>query len=169
MLGGKMGNVGKAAFLGLLFTVFQVSAIQANTLEEINYSVLSGDRVQITLKTSEPVSDPSSFATDNPARIAIDLPNTKSGLAEKTKTIGSGVARSVTAIEAGDKTRVVINLLDTAPFQLSTDGNQLLVVIGGTGGSAPSPASSRLRAEIRSGANQVIEYPMWIFVGAKRA
>jgi len=142
MLGGKMGNVGKAAFLGLLFTVFQVSAIQANTLEEINYSVLSGDRVQITLKTSEPVSDPSSFATDNPARIAIDLPNTKSGLAEKTKTIGSGVARSVTAIEAGDKTRVVINLLDTAPFQLSTDGNQLLVVISGTGGSAPSPASS---------------------------
>lgn len=142
MLGGKMGNVGKAAFLGLLFTVFQVSAVLANTLEEINYSVLSGDRVQVTLKTSEPVSDPSSFATDNPARIAIDLPNTRSGLAEKTKTIGSGVARSVTAIEAGDKTRVVINLLDTAPFELSTDGNQVLVVISGSGGSAASTRSS---------------------------
>ena len=141
MLGGKMGKLGKTAFLVLLFTVVQNSAALANTLEAVDYSVLSGGRVQITLKTSEPVIDPRSFATDNPARIAIDLPNTKSGLDVKTKTIGSGVARSVTAIDAGDKTRVVINLLDTAPFELSSEGNQILVVINGSGGSA-SPASS---------------------------
>ena len=86
MLGGKMGNIGKSAFLGLLFAIMQTSVATANTLEEISYSVLSGDRVQITLKTSEPVSNASSFATDNPARIAVDLPGTKSGLAEKTQT-----------------------------------------------------------------------------------
>jgi type IV pilus assembly protein PilQ len=138
MLGGKMGNLGKMAFLALLLTGFQNSAALANTLEEIDYSVLTGGSVRITLKTSEPVSDPSSFATDNPARIAIDLPNTKSGLAVKTKTIGSGVARSVTAIEAGDKTRVVINLLDTVPFEISSDGNQILVSINSAAGSASS-------------------------------
>lgn len=148
MLGGKMGNLGKTAFLAILFTAFQHSAALANTLEEINYSVLSGGRVQIALKTSEPVTDPSSFATDNPARIAIDLPNTRSGLAVKTKTIASGVARSVTALEAGGKTRVVINLLDTAPFEMSTDGNQILVLINGAAGSvssvspSPSPVAS---------------------------
>ncbi len=142
MLGGKMGNLGKMAFLAILFTAFQHSAALGNTLEEINYSVLSGGRVQIALKTSEPVSDPSSFATDNPARIAIDLPNTRSGLAVKTKTIGSGVARSVTALEAGGKTRVVINLLDTAPFEMSTDGNQILVLINAAAGSASSAVSS---------------------------
>lgn len=155
MLGGKMGNIGKSAFLGLLFAIMQTSVATANTLEEISYSVLSGDRVQITLKTSEPVSSPSSFATDNPARIAVDLPNTKSGLAEKTQTIGSGVARSVTAIEAGDKTRVVINLLDTAPYELSTSGNQVLIVVSGVGASAGGSTSAP-GGVINSGASHSI-------------
>ena len=147
MLGGKMGTLGRIAFMALLFAVFQNSVALANTLEEIEYSVLSGGRVQIALKTSEPVAEPSSFATDNPARIAIDLPNTKSGLAVKTKSIGSGVARSVTAIEAGDKTRVVVSLLDTASYELTSDGNQILLVINGSAGSeigvsSAAPASS---------------------------
>ena len=137
-----MGTLGKIAFLVFLCAVFQSASAQVNTLEDIEYSILSGDRVQITLKTSEPVVGTSSFATDNPARIAIDLPDTRSGLAVKTKTIGSGVARSVTAIEASGKTRVVINLLDTAPFELSVDGNQVLVVINGSAASV-APASPK--------------------------
>ena len=151
MLGGKMVNFSKTAFLALLFIAVQSSAAQANTLEAVDYSVLSGGRVQIALKTTEPVTDPKSFATDNPARIAIDLPNTRSGLEVKTKTIGSGVARSVTAIDAGDKTRVVINLLDTAPFEMSAEGNQILIVINGSSGSA-APASASASAASTSSA-----------------
>ena len=100
--------------MGLLLLFMQASGAMANTLEEISYSILSGGRIQIVLKTSEPVENVASFATDNPARIAIDLPNTRSALKAKTKSIASGIARSVTAIEAGDKTRVVVSLLNKA-------------------------------------------------------
>ena len=89
------------------------TGVLANTLKDINFSALPGNRVQVTLTLDEPVDKPASFSTDNPARIAIDLENTSSALPKKSKTIGIGMARSVTAIEAGDKTRVVLNL----PFE----------------------------------------------------
>ncbi|HIE53736.1 MAG TPA: AMIN domain-containing protein, partial [Chromatiaceae bacterium] len=136
MVGGKMG-LNKKMLLGLLLLLAQASVAVANTLEEISYSTLSGGRIQIVLKTSEPVTEVSSFATDNPARIAIDLPGTRSALASKTKTISSGIARSVTAIEAGDKTRVVVNLLNKALYEVRTEGNRTLVVINAESGSEP--------------------------------
>lgn len=123
--------------LGLLLLFMQASGAMANTLEEISYSILSGGRIQIVLKTSEPVENVASFATDNPARIAIDLPNTRSALKAKTKSIASGIARSVTAIEAGDKTRVVVSLLNKAPYEVRTEGNRTLVLINSESESAP--------------------------------
>jgi len=142
MLVGKTGYMFKTAFLALLFVVQGLTSAIANTLEDITYSTLPGDQVQVVLTTSEPMGVPESFTTDNPARIAIDLPNTPSALKSKTKTLGASVARSVTAIEAGDKTRVVINLLDSAPYDITTEGNRIIVAINGSGGAAKSSAGS---------------------------
>ncbi len=138
MVGGKMIMNKKVSLLAVLLALFlPVSAAVANTLEEISYSVLSGGRVQVVLKTSEPVGDVKSFATDNPARIAIDLPDTRSGLGYKTKNIASGIARSVTAIEAGSKTRVVVSLLNKAPYEVQTSGNEVRLLINARAETAP--------------------------------
>ena len=136
MVGGKMGINRKAIFWGLLLAVFGVSSAAANTLENITYSILSGERVQIVMETAEPVQGATSFATDNPARIAIDLPGTKSGLESRTKNIGSGNVRSVTAIEAGDKTRVVVNLLNKSTYDIREQGNKLVLMLNGEAGGA---------------------------------
>lgn len=108
------------------------SPLMANTLQSIDYSMLSGNRAQIVLTTSDPVTNPGSFATDNPARISVDLPNTTSALKDKTKSLSAGVARSVTAIEAEDKTRVVINLVTAVPYDVSSSGNQITVLLNGS-------------------------------------
>ncbi len=125
----------------ILLMVVGIPATLANTLQEVNYSALPGGKVQITLVTSEPVGETSSFATDNPARIAIDLPGTSSALENKTKTVGSGVARSVTAIEAGDKTRVVINLLNSVPYDIRNDGNMVVITLSSSAESGVAPAA----------------------------
>jgi type IV pilus assembly protein PilQ len=137
MVGGKMGFNKSVWLLALLLMFAQASGVMANTLEDISYSILSGGRIQIVIKTSEPVSNVASFATDNPARIAIDLPNTHSALKTKTKSIASGIARSVTAIEAGDKTRVVVSLLNKAPYEVRTEGSRTLVMINSESGNTP--------------------------------
>ena len=107
--------------------LFITAIAQANTLEDITFSALPGNRVDIVLTTSEPIENPGSFSTDHPARIAIDLPDTQSGLQSKTKAIGVGVARSVTAIEARDRTRVVINLLSPVAHEIYTRDGKIIV------------------------------------------
>ncbi len=114
----------------------------ANELRDISFVTLPGNRVQVIMTLAEPVTAPPSFTTDNPARIAIDLPNTKSLLKRKVTPIGVGVARSVAAIEAADRTRVVVNLVESVPHQIRSEGNRLLVDIGGTGGMATMKASA---------------------------
>ncbi len=145
MRGGNTGNNnGWRWLLGLLLVQLSGMAL-ANTLKDVRYSVLSGGRIQVILETAEPVEGLSSFSTDNPARIAIDLPDTHSALERKTKKVASGIARSITAIEAGNKTRVVINLLNKAPYRIEQQGNRTLVMVeaGGQSTSATDTVVTR--------------------------
>jgi type IV pilus assembly protein PilQ len=137
------------AFLTLLVMASGWSSIYAaepqplNALQEINFAGLPGDQVQITLKLSQPASIPASFTIDNPARIAFDLPATKSELAKRSQPIGIGPAKSITAVEVKGRTRVVMNLFEMVPYETRADGDQIIVVLGGSGtttASAPSPA-----------------------------
>jgi type IV pilus assembly protein PilQ len=137
------------AFLTLLVMASGWSSIYAaepqplNALQEINFAGLPGDQVQITLKLSQPASIPASFTIDNPARIAFDLPATKSELAKRSQPIGIGPAKSITAVEVKGRTRVVMNLFEMVPYETRADGDQIIIVLGGSGtttASAPSPA-----------------------------
>ena len=89
------GVIGVFAATGF-FTV-----VQAVTLEDISYSVLPGERVQLKIELSEAMQgEPLSFTIDNPARIALDFPNTSLGSgASKNQSIDVGVAHSVSAVE----------------------------------------------------------------------
>jgi len=118
----------------------------ANELKDISFSALPGNRVEIVLSLTEPVVNPASFSTDNPARIAIDLPDTTSSLASKTKLISVGTARSVVAIEGKGRTRVVVNLLDAVPYAIISRGNQLVLSISGSAGAGTASEASSVTA-----------------------
>src|SRR4051794_3084218 len=81
------------------------------SLNNVSYTSLPGDRVQVRLELSAPLAqDPLSFTIDNPARLALDFPGATVSLPHKTTAIGVGSAQSVTAVEAGGRARVVLNL-----------------------------------------------------------
>jgi len=115
-----------------------------NALKEVTYSALPGNRVQINLVMTQPIANPASFTIDNPARIALDLPATKSELPNRTQPIGIGSAESVTAVEVKGRTRVVLNLLNMVPYQTRVDGNQVVITLGesGTATAAAAPTAS---------------------------
>ncbi|MFQ5935438.1 MAG: type IV pilus secretin PilQ [Acidiferrobacterales bacterium] len=98
-------------------------------LEEIRYATLPGDRVQITLKMSGPPPKPSSFSITNPARIALDFPNTRVLLPSKSVRVQQGAVLNVTAIEAVDRTRVVLSLVKPVPFSTSAKGNEFAILL----------------------------------------
>ncbi len=143
----------------IILGLFASMASGAETvLENISYSSLPGDKVELILKANGPIVDPVSFTTDNPARIAIDLAGVKLGLKKKTRKIGVGLVSSVAAVEAGDRTRVVINLADSAPYTLIADGNTLRVTVGASGkGSASIVAAAPARGTPASSAANRVE------------
>lgn len=99
------------------------------SLKSIKFSALPGDRVQISLGLTEPVADPVSFTTENPARISLDFAGVSNVLGYKTKVIGVGPAHSITALQAGNRTRVVINLTSLVGYKTEVQGSDVLVTL----------------------------------------
>ena len=124
------------AFIGIsLLVLAMVPSLvlaEENAITEINYSSLPGDKVQVRISMENPALEPGSFTIDTPARIALDFPNTKTKLATRSQNIGIGVARSIKTVEAGGRTRVVLNLSRLVTYQTVVDGNDVIITLGGT-------------------------------------
>lgn len=121
-----------AALLALLSPL----AVAAD-LQKLDVASLPGERVELKLSFDEPVSAaPKGYTIEQPARIAIDLPGVKNKLGERSRELGLGNTRSLTVVEAADRTRLIINLTDLAPYDTRIDGNSLYITVGGTGSAA---------------------------------
>ncbi len=116
----------------------------ALTLENIEFSTLSGDRTEVVLTFDGEPPDASGYTIEQPARIALDLSEVASGLEERYHDLGSGNAQSMTVVEADDRTRLIFNLGQLVAHDTRVDGNQMIVMIGSEGpdtetAQAPEP------------------------------
>jgi len=112
-------------------------------LDDIQFASLPGNRVQVDLVMTAPVTEPRSFTTDTPARIALDFPKTTSNLSKKTFAIGVGVVRRVVAVQGKDRTRVVVDLVKMVPYKTRMEGNHFYITVEGGDvavAAAPTPA-----------------------------
>ena len=106
-----------------------LSAMAANVLQDVRYASAPGGKVDITLQFAEPVGDVQAFTTDTPPRIAVDLPETTNGLSQRRVVIGSGATSAVSAVEAGGRTRVVVDLFRPAGYTTRSSGNLLVLTV----------------------------------------
>ena len=129
------GTIGKAfRVVGLALVASAAIAVQhaqaaGNSLLDISHSTLAGNKQQLALTLSGPAGDPKAFTIDNPARIALDLPDTENMLEERNLRVSAGLLQNVTTVEANGRTRVVINLASMTPYSTSVRGNQLFVTL----------------------------------------
>lgn len=132
-----------AAVVAALTWTCGAQAQSDTTLDKISFSTLPGDRVQVVLDLSGPVDEPLSFAIDEPARVAMDFPGVSLNLPRKTEDIGVGMARSVTAVEAGGRSRVVLSLVKLVPYSIDVSGNQVVLTLDSTGSTTSQAAAKR--------------------------
>ena len=150
MTATKMMGVGKvvrslrgtAAGLGLMLV--SAHALADNVLQDVRYTAAPGGKVDITLQFASPVGEVQAFTTDDPPKIAIDLPETTSAFAKKRMVIGSGATSAVSAVEAGGRTRVVVDLLRPAGYTTRASGNLLVVTVDA--GSVQAAGASMAQA-----------------------
>ncbi|MBF8159992.1 type IV pilus secretin PilQ [Ectopseudomonas hydrolytica] len=117
-------------------------AILAANLQDLNVASLPGDRVELKLSFDEPVTAPRGYTIEQPARIALDLPGVSNKLGSKSRELGVGNARSVTIVEAKDRTRLIVNLTSLAPYSTRVEGNDLYVLVGDSSASATRSSAS---------------------------
>lgn len=125
----------------MLIALCAPTALAAD-LQALDVSSLPGDRVELKLSFDQPVGSPRGYTIEQPARIALDLPGVANKLGTKNKELGVGNARSVTIVEAKDRTRLIVNLTTLAPYSTRVEGNDLYVLVGQQSvGAAPVAAA----------------------------
>lgn len=106
----------------------QVQAF-ANQIEGFEVAE-QGGTLYVRLTMKEPLSaPPPSFSVANPARIAFDFPATGNALGRTTQTIEQGDLRSANIVQAGDRTRVVLNMVKMSPHDVRIDGRSVVIAI----------------------------------------
>jgi len=123
--------------------IFPLSALAADIIA-LDVASLPGDKTEIKVGFNEPITTPQSYTIDQPARIAIDLDGVKNALGERSRDLGTGNARNITLVEAGSRTRMIVNLTNLVPYSTRVEGNNLFVVVGdnNAGFTLPSTGSS---------------------------
>lgn len=106
-------------------------------LNNIAFSRVSGDRVQIDLKFEGEATDPVVFRTLEPPRIALDFFGVSNNSGKQVHKVGISSVQSIVLAEDEDRMRMIMNLQNPADYVLDRiDGGIVITVLGG----ASSPA-----------------------------
>jgi type IV pilus assembly protein PilQ len=126
------------AWLAGLVMLLSFGLLSAQELQDLRAANLGSGQTQLALQFSGTPPDASIFAIDSPPRIALDLPGVSNRLAARTTEFNLGSLLSVTAVESGDRTRVILNLSTSSDYRSHVDGNNLILTVGtGVGHAEP--------------------------------
>ena len=114
----------------LLFVGLTANAQEGNRLQDIQVQSLPGERIELKLIMSGAAPEPLAFTIDDPARIALDLPNTTLGLTSRRRDVNIGPLDTVLTAEANGRTRVVLNLETMVSYETRRSGNTVTITLG---------------------------------------
>ena len=94
---------------------------------------------------------PTGFSIQSPARIALDFPGVTNAMGRSSIDINQGNLNSVSVVQAGERTRVVLNLKQASAYKAEIQGKSLLVIMEPVqGASVAAPATPAMFAENRA-------------------
>jgi len=125
------------AFLGSLMCGSAAGAwAQANAIESISANQQGSNVVIRVAMKDVPNKLPIGFAITNPARIALDFGATANATGKSAQDINLGDVRGVNVVQAGERTRLVLNLKRPLNYAAAIDGKAVIVTVEGSGGLA---------------------------------
>ena len=118
----------------------QSATPQANGIEAIAVAGQQGGNIVVKITLRQPLANPpAGFTINNPPRIAFDFPDTDNALGKTTQEVGDGELRNMNIVQAGGRTRLVMNLAKPVGYDTKIDGKTVLITLQT---SAPSTAGA---------------------------
>lgn len=146
------GRVLRCASLSLAFSVAATPLLaQAqNAIQAVSGSVQGGSEV-IRIDLAEPLAAvPTGFSIQTPARIALDFPGVGNSMGRSAVDLNLGNLRSANVVQAGERTRVVLNLKVPTAYKAEIQGKSLLITLDGAAVASPSAVTPPVFAENRN-------------------
>jgi type IV pilus assembly protein PilQ len=143
--GQFMDNRNTSVRLGLGLALLVLPALSAWATSDVtsaDYSSTAAGDVVITLSTEGDEPKVSVFATENPARIILDLAETNSQVDESPVSVGIGSVQKFTTLAAGGRTRVMVDLSEMVSYDYQSGNGSVVLSITGDGAGSTVPASS---------------------------
>ena len=137
--------------------VAAAAVAQTNSIDAFNVAA-TGGRVIVRLTMKEPLgAAPASFTVAQPARIAFDFPGTANALGRATQEVNEGELRSVSLVQVGDRTRMVLNLRNMVTYETQVEGRNVNIVLSpiAVAGARPSPRAERFAEGVPDAKHQI--------------
>lgn len=120
------------SLVGIILLVTGFGNANARELIGLDFSVMTGNAVQIVFTFDQPAIKPRAFTIDQPARIALDFADTQNKLEQRNLQVGIGNVQSIISAFAKGRTRVVLNLTQKTDYVTQVQGNQVILTLAGS-------------------------------------
>jgi type IV pilus assembly protein PilQ len=130
-----------AAVTGLALSV--LSAHAQNAIESVAASIQGGVEVVRVDLTQALTAVPTGFTIQSPARIALDFPGVGNSLGRSQVEINQGNLKSANVVQAGERTRLVLNLKQATSYKAEIQGKSLLIFMDALSASAAPSAATQ--------------------------
>jgi len=148
----------RLAMVGLGLALASPLSWAAAAIQAITSTQQAGAEV-VRIELSEPLADlPAGFVVQSPPRIAIDLPGVSSNLARNVVTINNGNLRTVNVANAGDRTRLVLNLRQATTYRSELQGKTLMLYLDPSVANAPAPAPAAAAATAKPKTDEALHF-----------
>lgn len=119
-----------AAILGASLSA---GAAWSANLTDVSFVPRNAGSFEVHMRFDGPPPQAKAYAVERPARIAVDLHGVSSQLPRKKYPLAYDNATAAHFLEAGDRTRMVLNLIQIAPYDTRIEGSTLIVSVGNSG------------------------------------
>lgn len=139
---GLFINCCRSAAIGVSIAVISLGAAAQGMITAVAASIQGGMEV-LRVEFDEPLAAvPTGFATQSPARVALDFQGVGNSSGKSAYELNLGNLRSVNVVQAGERSRVVLNLKSATSYRAEIQGRTLILsldpVAGIASGAAPS-------------------------------
>jgi general secretion pathway protein D len=146
----------RAVCLGLLAAGAVDTACAQNAIKAVASAMQQGVEV-IQIDLARPLAAvPSSFSVASPARIALDFLGATNDVGRAAIEVNQPNLRSINVVQAGERSRVVLNLRQPVPYTAELQGNsvrvtlQAVAVVEPRTVETPAPAEAAAAPVVRS-------------------
>ncbi len=142
--------VSAGALLMMVPLSASAQAPAGNSIQSVSGSVQGGSEI-IRIDLAEPLAAvPTGFSIQTPARIALDFPGIGNAMGRTAVDMNLGNLRSANVVQAGERTRVVLNLKAATSYKAEIQGKSIFITLDPVTVATPTAIAPPIFAENRN-------------------